>query len=92
MLERTNEDGQRERGWGPWRAAFWTLCSTCPRYTPGCPRCSTGEWRRAWVHVLSSAVYARWPRFWRWGVNLPFWPGPAWLRSFPRLRDRSWWR
>lgn len=71
------------RGWGPWRQEWYSIHSDPAR------QMDAGSWKNVWIGAVSALVYARWPDFWRWWVNLP----PMrrrWLkdlqRHFPNLR------
>ena len=57
------------RGWGPWRAHWYSLCSAHRARVPNCTLCSHGLWRNYWRWCISHAVFKISPRFWCWWVN-----------------------
>lgn len=61
--------GKQTRGWGPWRAEWYSICSAHQRYDKGCERCEAGSWVNTWGLAVSHFVFRYWPRLWLWWAN-----------------------
>lgn len=61
----------KTRGWGLWRAEWYSLCSAHRNSSPDstCENCRAGHWVNVYGHNIDSFVYRHWPDFWRWKAN-----------------------
>lgn len=79
------------KGWGPWRAEWYSICSKMHGFDPerraACRACNAGTWRNVWVGRFDSLVYRRARRTWLWWHNRPRSKSRRTLESiFPGLR------
>lgn len=59
------------RGWGPWRADFYSVCSRHHHSRDDCPQCNAGQWSNRIVHRIDGRIYRYARRLWLWWHNRP---------------------
>lgn len=73
-------EADTQRGWGPTRRDWYSICSTHRHFEPKCSRCQRGQWLNYWRWCANSAVFTVAPGVWRWWANLP-WKKRAFVRK-----------
>lgn len=58
-----------ERGWGPWRKRWVSICGLHLSYEKGCDECDAGSWIGCWRMAYHRVLYRLSPSMWERLVN-----------------------
>lgn len=89
MPSTTLKPGHRhlEKGWGPWRCEWWSVCSVHYVHQNACVQCQAGTWINMTTHSVDKLVWRHAPRVALWWHNRPNSKAKQTLRRFfPGLR------
>jgi hypothetical protein len=61
----------KSKGWGPWRAEWYSICSKHQYGRDDCKLCQAGEWVNVWVNFISQQFHQHCYPLWYWWQNGP---------------------
>lgn len=57
----------KNKGWGPWKCEWYSICSKHFYYNESCNLCQTGNWVNCYKHIIEHYIFEKNPNLWiRW--------------------------